>query len=160
VLIPRGHARWDDDVNRAFDWVGWWWCAALTDLGVERLEVHDGELVDREFGRAVCFAGLGPGEVVQRSADDPARRSKVVGLSQRRTRDAARFQGLYLRRWDPEPIRRFATPGALPVGLALDDVAAGLPDGPSPDDVATAFVALAGQAAASSASTRAAARRP
>ncbi len=153
VLISPRHPRWEADVNRAFGWVGDWWCAALTQLGVDGLEVHRGEVVDREFGRAVCFAGLGPGEVVQRDAADPERRVKVVGLSQRRTRDAARFQGLYLRRWDPEPIRRFAAPDALPAGFDLDDVAAGLPDGPAPDDVAAAFVSLAGQAA-SSASTR------
>jgi hypothetical protein len=41
----------------------------------------------------VCFAGLGPGEVTRYGA-------KVVGISQRRTRHAARFQCAVLARWD------------------------------------------------------------
>jgi len=141
VLLPRGHARWSEDVNAAFHWVGEWWRLALADLGLEGLEVHSGPITDREHGRAVCFAGVGPGEVLQRHGD---RRMKVVGLSQRRTRDVARFQGLYLRRWNPEPIERFVSPDALPGDLDLGSVAAGAaPGAPSPADVAEAFVARA-----------------
>lgn len=144
VLIRRSHPRWDDDVNRAFGWVGDWWADALTTLGVARVAVHRGELIDREYGRAVCFAGLGPGEVVQTSPGDEHRAAtvprKVVGLSQRRTRDVARFQGLYLRDWDPRPLRTFVRPGVLPDDLDLDAVPAGLVDGPSPDDVVAAFL--------------------
>lgn len=142
VLLPRGHARWSDDVNAAFHWVGEWWRLALSDLGLAGLTVHHGPITDREHGRSVCFAGVGPGEVLQWQGD---RRSKVVGLSQRRTRDVARFQGLYLRRWNPEPIERFVSPDALPGDLDLRGVAAGAsPGAPSPADVAEAFVVRAG----------------
>jgi lipoate-protein ligase A len=41
----------------------------------------------------VCFAGLGPGEVLVDGR-------KVVGLSQRRTRAGARFHCAALRVWD------------------------------------------------------------
>jgi lipoate-protein ligase A len=42
----------------------------------------------------VCFAGVGPGEVLIGSR-------KVVGISQRRTRGAALFQTAALLTWDP-----------------------------------------------------------
>jgi len=144
VLLPRTHARWSDDVNRAFLWVGEWWCRALTGLGLDGLEVYDGPITNREFGRAVCFAGVGPGEVVQRR---DGKIYKVVGLSQRRTRDAARFQGLYLRGWNPDPIERFVRPDAMPAGLKLGSVAAGAAtDAPAAVDVADAFVGWLDQA--------------
>ena len=43
----------------------------------------------------VCFAGLGPGEVTVEGR-------KVVGLSQRRTREAVLFQCCAALRWEPE----------------------------------------------------------
>ncbi|MEL6891222.1 MAG: hypothetical protein AAFP84_06485 [Actinomycetota bacterium] len=140
VLIPRGHPQWSDDVNRAFDWVGASWASALTGLGVGDLDVHRGPLVARAHGRVVCFAGIGPGEVVRRETAGGLR--KIVGLSQRRTREVARFQGLYLRRWEPDPIRRFVDPGELPDDLDLDAVPAGLLGGPDPGAVADAVVAV------------------
>ncbi len=42
----------------------------------------------------VCFAGLGRGEVTVAGR-------KVVGISQRRTRDGARFQCAVLHHWNP-----------------------------------------------------------
>lgn len=138
VVIGRSHPRWDDDVNRAFGWVGEWWRTALARLGVAGLSVHEGELLAREHGRAVCFAGLGPGEVITAHTG-----RKIVGLSQRRTRDLARFQGLYLRRWNPEPIQRFVRPESLPADLDLGAVAAGFGDqtsAPEPASVVESFI--------------------
>lgn len=85
LLVPRGHALWQDDVGRAMHWVGDLWQRALAGLGVDTV-VHRGPMVRSEWSGHVCFAGLGPGEVL-----DPAGR-KVVGISQRRTRAGARFQ--------------------------------------------------------------------
>lgn len=85
LVIPAGHARWDRDVGRAMHWVGDLWRAALADLGVAS-EVHRGPLRRSPWSAQVCFAGLGPGEVVD------AQGRKLVGVSQRRTRTAARFQ--------------------------------------------------------------------
>jgi lipoate-protein ligase A len=73
--------------------VGEAWAAALGELGVSA-EVHRGPLVRSEWSTEVCFAGLGPGEVTVDGR-------KVVGISQRRTRAAARFQCAALGRWDP-----------------------------------------------------------
>lgn len=96
VLVPVGDVLWQDDVGHAFHWLGEAWAAALGDLGV-RGTVHRGPLVRATWSSEVCFAGLGPGEVTVDGR-------KVVGISQRRTRGAARFQCAALARWDPAAI--------------------------------------------------------
>lgn len=96
VLLPAGDERWDDDVARAFLWLGEAWAAALRALGVDAV-VHEGGLCTTAWSRLVCFGGLGTGEVTS-SPGGP----KLVGLSQRRTRDGARFQCAALGEWDPQ----------------------------------------------------------
>ena len=123
VVIPRGHELWSDDVGLAFDWVGQTWANALRDVGAgDTISVHRGRLVEPDWGRVVCFAGLGPGEVEVGGR-------KVVGLSQRRTREAARFQGLAVTSLGSDQIRRHMAAGALPPDLdaQLDDLPVGVP---------------------------------
>jgi hypothetical protein len=73
-------------------------------------------MVPSEWSRHVCFAGIGPGEVLDGQA-------KLVGVSQRRTRRHARFQCALHRRWQPELIAGlFRRPG--PSAAELDRVAA------------------------------------
>jgi lipoate-protein ligase A len=93
VVVPRGDELWDDDVGRATYWLGDAWAAAIGDGAV----VHRGGMVRTEWSDLVCFAGLGPGEVSVSGR-------KVVGISQRRTREAARFQCVAYERWDPQPL--------------------------------------------------------
>jgi lipoate-protein ligase A len=45
-------------------------------------------------GRVVCFASSSPGEVFVET-------NKLVGISQRRSRDGARFQCVLYRHWRP-----------------------------------------------------------
>ena len=99
VLVPRRHALWDDDIGRASWWVGDVWAEALADAvpGVPSA-VHRGAMEASEISRLVCFAGRGPGEVFVTGADGVV--SKAVGISQRRTRDWARFQCALSCRWD------------------------------------------------------------
>ncbi|MBX3313633.1 MAG: lipoate--protein ligase family protein [Actinobacteria bacterium] len=97
VLLPAGDPHWSDDVGRSALWLGRIWADVLTDVGVCGATVHTGPLARTEDSGLVCFAGLAPGEVVVRGR-------KVVGVSQRRTRDAARFQCAVLHRWDPTPL--------------------------------------------------------
>ncbi len=94
VVIAPDHHLWLDDVGQAFLWVGQAWARALQALGLSDLQVHDGPATDPELGRLLCFGSLGYGEVLAGS-------SKVVGLSQRRTKHGARFQGIAHRRIDP-----------------------------------------------------------
>jgi lipoate---protein ligase len=100
VIVPAGDALWVDDVGRAMWWIGEAWAAALDAPAA----VHQGPLVTSEWSRVVCFAGLGAGEVTIGDA-------KAVGVSQRRTRNWARFQCAAYLRWRP---------GALATLLALD----------------------------------------
>lgn len=100
-VLPCRHPLWDDDVHRAFDWVGRAWIDTLSSLGIPTDEPHHGPLLDRDAGRLLCFAGLGPGEITSNG-------SKIVGLSQRRSRYAARFQTMLLFREDRATIEPFA----------------------------------------------------
>jgi hypothetical protein len=88
-------------------------------------------MVRTEWSDRVCFAGIGPGEVL-----DAAGR-KVVGISQRRTRGSARFQCAALGRWDPAvgpmvgvpagAIADVATGVGVPLADLLDAFLANLP---------------------------------
>jgi lipoate-protein ligase A len=92
VLLPVGDPLWDDDVGRAFLWLGDAWAVALATLGVSA-DVHRGRMLRTPWSDLVCFAGLGPGEIC--SGD-----RKILGISQRRTRGGARFQCALLHHWD------------------------------------------------------------
>jgi lipoate-protein ligase A len=95
LVIPVGDALWNDDVGKAMEWVGQLWQRAFAELGVV-VDVHT-EAMRRgdSWARQVCFAGVGRGEVLVGGR-------KLVGVSQRRTRTAARFQSLCHLRWRPE----------------------------------------------------------
>jgi lipoate---protein ligase len=110
IVLPRAHPWWDDDVGRASHWVGDAWAEAVRPALVEPVTeptVHRGGLRRTRWGALLCFAGLGPGEVSVGGA-------KVVGISQRRTRDWARFQCLVLADPDTELLARVVAPHALP----------------------------------------------
>lgn len=93
VVVPRGDDLWDDDVGRAFWWLGAVWASVVGGRAV----VHRGPMVRTRWSAEVCFAGLGPGEVTVGGR-------KVVGLAQRRVRDGALFQCAVHRTWDPRSL--------------------------------------------------------
>jgi lipoate-protein ligase A len=94
VLVPADDPLWEADVGRAFAWLGHAWAGALSDVGVRGARPHAGPLVTTAWSSLVCFAGLGPGELVVEGA-------KVVGMCQRRTRAGALFQCAALLDWQP-----------------------------------------------------------
>lgn len=96
VVVPKGDELWDDDVGRAFLWLGDVWAAALRELGVDAV-VHRHGLVRSALSTLVCFAGLGPGEVHVGGA-------KLVGMSQRRVRGGARFQSVVYANFAATPL--------------------------------------------------------
>jgi lipoate---protein ligase len=91
LIVPSGWGDMPDDVRGSMMWVGERWKTALTSLvgGLQggEIVVHDGGMVATDWSDLMCFAGLGPGEVLLAG-------NKLVGLSQRRTRHGSRFQGL------------------------------------------------------------------
>lgn len=120
VVIARGDPRWDDDVARAFAWVGEVWLAALRsagEAGADSMTVHRGPMLHGDAGRLVCFAGVGSGEVVD------ANGAKVVGMSQRRTRSRTRFQCSVLGRVDVATHAAVLAASAPGRDVALDRMA-------------------------------------
>ena len=99
VEIPSAHSLWLNDVGASSLWLGQVFVEVLTELGQENLELHRGALMKSPWSSLICFAGKGPGEVF--AADG----SKIVGISQRRTRDWARFQCAVSLKWRPELLR-------------------------------------------------------
>lgn len=97
VLVPRDHPLWHEDVGRAFAPIGRAWQRALDEVGVPGTVVHEGGMVRTPWSELVCFAGVGPGEVLLGGG-------KIVGISQRRTRAGARFQCAVPQVWDPAPL--------------------------------------------------------
>lgn len=95
VVIPRDDNLWSDDVVVSSQWLGDAWSRVLASLGETRLSVHRRALEPTQWSKLVCFAGVGSGEVLIHG-------NKAVGISQRRTQDAARFQCFIHRQWTPE----------------------------------------------------------
>jgi lipoate-protein ligase A len=96
VFLPRHDDRWLDDISLSSHWLGELWAASLGRLGVAA-DVYRSGLERTRWGRLVCFAARGPGEVTVGGR-------KAVGIAQRRTRAAARFQCLVLAAWDPRDV--------------------------------------------------------
>jgi lipoate-protein ligase A len=99
IVLPAGGAGWADDVHRPMIWLGEHLAAAFTSVGVSGTDVHDGAMISTAASRLVCFDGLGPGELTLDGA-------KLVGISQRRTRVAARLQVCWYTRYDPAVLPR------------------------------------------------------
>ena len=121
LVLPVGDPLWHDDVGRAAHWVGRAWAAALAGQGVAGAEVWEGPLRRTPWSGRVCFAGVGPGEVLVGG-------TKVVGVSQRRTRRAALFQTAALVSWDPGTLLdllALAPPDRAGAAAELAGVAAG-----------------------------------
>lgn len=94
VWVPAGDSLWIDDVAAAAVPVGEAWATALGRFGWSDLSVHRDGAEPGPWSDLVCFAGRGPGEVVTTAG------RKIVGISQRRTRDWIRVQCMAHRRWD------------------------------------------------------------
>lgn len=97
VVIPANDQLWNDDVGKAFNWLGDVWLRALDALNIEDVHAHVGALITNEWSRKICFAGLGPGEIVQKNR-------KIIGISQRRTRAGALFQCAFLKNMRAEKL--------------------------------------------------------
>jgi lipoate-protein ligase A len=104
LIVPAGTPGWTDDVRASMVRAGEIWRAALALPGTD---VHDGGMRASDWSPLVCFAGVGPGEVLVGGR-------KLVGLSQRRTRHGARIQGLVHRRALVAETARYIAAGCRP----------------------------------------------
>ena len=96
VELPRSHPLWINDVGESALWLGETIMHSLQSLGCDELTLHREAMVKSKWSSLICFAGRGPGEVFTPDG------RKVVGISQRRTRDWARFQSVVSVQWKPE----------------------------------------------------------
>lgn len=102
-VVPRDDELWRDDVGESMWWLGDLWADALAKCDIadrDQLRVHRGGFERSSLSDLVCFGGLGPGEVTLHG-------QKVVGISQRRTREMARFQCVVHQRWSPDLYRKY-----------------------------------------------------
>ena len=116
VLIGVGDPLWKADVAEAFWWLGDLWANSLRahDRSLD-VAAYQGPLLTNEWSKLICYAGLGPGEV---TIDG----SKVVGISQKRTREAALFQCGVLHGWDPSMLLHYCVLGDDDRSRAYEDL--------------------------------------
>lgn len=153
VIVPCTSRHWDDDVGRAFHWLGSHWADVLAAEGFQpTLQLSSAGGTD-PAGRIWCFAGTGHGELTLDG-------HKIMGLSQRRTKKWIRLQSLLLGVWpgaELDNLVDLAAGAALTrnldgnntAALAPELVKAGFPPGSTPPDptaVAERFVELLPQA--------------
>ena len=95
VVVPRGASGWADDVHAPMVWLGGHLAETFRSLLPGwTITVHDAPTASTDFSALVCFDGLGAGEVLLGG-------HKLVGISQRRTRHAARLQCCWYSAHDP-----------------------------------------------------------
>ena len=92
ITISRNDPLWKDDVVQSMLWLGDLFVAALSPW--VQAQVYRDSFSTGVDGRVVCFASSSPGEVFVGT-------DKLVGISQRRSRDGARFQCVLYRQWQP-----------------------------------------------------------
>ena len=92
ITISRDDPLWKDDVAQSMLWLGELFVEALSPW--VHAEVFRDTFSNGIDGRVVCFASSSPGEVFVGA-------NKLVGISQRRGRDGARFQCVLYRHWRP-----------------------------------------------------------
>ncbi|MGH8988185.1 MAG: lipoyl protein ligase domain-containing protein [Acidimicrobiales bacterium] len=104
LWLPTGDSLWSAEPRASAVVAGEWWVRALGKLasgtatdGIGGLTVHRGPSIQAPGSDVVCFAGIGPGEVVREGR-------KVVGLAQWRSREGVLVHGCAYRRWDPDPL--------------------------------------------------------
>ncbi len=128
LWVPRQDPLWSSEPRTSAVVAGEWWVRALLSAPLaeepDALTVHRAGSVPAYGSDVVCFAGVGPGEVVRGGR-------KVVGLAQWRSREGVLVHGCVYRRWDPEPlVALLALPAPERRALvdALRDAALGLED--------------------------------
>lgn len=117
VIVPRGTAAWSDDIHGPMRWLG----GELADVVRELVPgadvgVHGGPMLETAWSSTVCFDGVGVGEVMLDGA-------KLVGISQRRTRHAARLQCCWYSHYDAERLVELLAPAQRPPLGSLAPVA-------------------------------------
>jgi lipoate-protein ligase A len=118
VIVPTGADGWSADVHQPMRWLGRHLGAVVESLvgPSSRVEVHEGPMVSTSWSSQICFDGLGVGEVLLDGR-------KLVGISQRRTRQAARLQCCWYSEYDHDALLGLLRVTHRPARQDLADVA-------------------------------------
>ena len=117
VIVPAATSGWSDDVHGPMVWLGHHLASAIGAVaGLDDLSVHDGAMVTTPWSKLVCFDGVGAGEVLLGGR-------KLVGISQRRTRHAARLQCCWYSSYDSSRLVDLLDPAHRPASSELAAVA-------------------------------------
>jgi lipoate-protein ligase A len=92
ITISKNDPLWKDDVAQSMLWLGELFVRAVSPW--VQADVYRDSFSTGIDGRVVCFASSSPGEVFVGA-------NKLVGISQRRGREGARFQCVLYRHWRP-----------------------------------------------------------
>ena len=93
VIVPNKDPLHTADVHKSSLWLGRLWAEVLQSFGL-KAEPYEDKFEPGEYGRLICFASKGPGEVLLGT-------KKCLGIAQRRTRMGTWFQCALLLRWEP-----------------------------------------------------------
>lgn len=118
VIVPAGAPGWSDDVHVQMVWLGRHLAEAVSTVGgaTDDVAVHDGALRSTPWSPLVCFDGVGAGEVLVGG-------HKLVGISQRRARHAARLQCCWYSTYEPARLVELLAPDRRPPTTDLAPVA-------------------------------------
>jgi lipoate-protein ligase A len=117
VIVPAAMPGWSDDVHGPMVWLGRHLATAIAEVvGAPTPTVHDGAMVTTPWSRLVCFDGVGAGELLLEGR-------KLTGISQRRTRGAARLQCCWYSAYEPDRLLELLAPSVRPDAGTLAPVA-------------------------------------
>lgn len=117
VIVPAGAPGWSADVHGPMVWLGEHLAAVFGSIEPgSRFEVHRGAMGTTPWSSTVCFDGFGAGEVLLDGC-------KLIGMSQRRTRHAARLQCCWYSSYEPERLVGLLAPDHRPPAGRLGTVA-------------------------------------
>ena len=94
IFIPRTSPLWEEDVKRSALWIGEVWLKAMQSISVSGT-MHTESMERSPLSDLVCFAGKAPGEIFLNGR-------KIVGISQRRSRQGTRYQCALVLKWEPK----------------------------------------------------------
>ena len=129
VIVPAGSVGWAADIHAPMVWLGGLLRDAFASVvggGID-LEVHNAAMRSTAWSSMICFDGVGAGELLVDGR-------KLVGISQRRTRHAARLQCCWYSSYDAAALVELLEPSVRP---SVNDLA---PIATIPADLARAAV--------------------
>lgn len=85
VFLPSSDVLITRDISSSFFWLGTILVEVLEKIGLQKVQMYRGGFVKTPWSSVICFSSKSPGEIFVNN-------KKVIGISQRRTREGVLFQ--------------------------------------------------------------------